>query len=167
MAASLIVIAFETEDEAEKLREGLKSQQHSGVVGINDIAVVSKDADGKVKIHNQVSHGTMIGTGAGALLGVLLATVFFPVGAILLGAAGGALVGRLADLGVDGKFVKEVGDSMQPNTSAVFFIVRNADPSALLGLLREYKGGKLLQTNLDSETEDAIKDALGDKSPAS
>ena len=56
---------------------------------------------------------------------------------------------------------------MKPNSSAVFFIVRNADPSALLGLLREYKGGKLLQTNLDSETEDAIKDALGDKSPAS
>ena len=100
MAASLIVIAFETEDEAEKLREGLKSQQHSGIVGINDIAVVSKDADGKVKVHNQVSHGTMVGTGAGALLGVLLATVFFPVGAILLGAAGGALVGRLADTGV-------------------------------------------------------------------
>lgn len=163
MAASLIVIAFESADEAEKLREGLKSQQHAGVVGINDIAVVSKDAEGKIQVHNQVSHGTMVGTGVGALLGLLLGTLIFPIGGLLLGAAGGALVGRLADLGVDGKFVKEVGESMQPNSSAVFFIVRDADPSALLGLLREYKGGKLLQTNLDSETEQAIKDALGDK----
>ncbi len=103
----------------------------------------------------------MIGTGVGALLGLLLGNFFFPLTSMALGALGGAGVGALTGLGVDGGFVKEVKDSLKPDSSALFLIVRDADESAALALLRNYHG-RVLQTTLDSETEENLRRALGD-----
>lgn len=50
----------------------------------------------------------MTATGIGALLGLLLGGLLFPLGGLLLSAGGGALVGRLIQLGIDGDFVKQV-----------------------------------------------------------
>ena len=165
MASSLIVLAFDNMDEAEKVHEALVEGKKQGVVQINDAAVFVKDAEGKVHVKNQVSRGTWMSTGVGGALGLLLGSVFFPIGGLVLGLAGGALVGRMMDLGVDGKFVKDVKDSLTPNTSALFVIVRDADPTAALALLRNYKG-RVLQTTLDSEAEENLRRALGDTGDA-
>jgi uncharacterized membrane protein len=68
MASSLIVIAFDNVDEAEKCHAALVQGKKEGVLQINDAAVVAKDADGKVHVRNQVSHGTWAATGVGGLL---------------------------------------------------------------------------------------------------
>jgi uncharacterized membrane protein len=163
--SQLVVIAFDSPDEAEKVRDSLRQQAKMGNVSLDDTAVVIKDADGKMHVDNQVSRGTMIGTGLGALVGLLIGGLFLPVGGLLLGAGGGALIARLMDLGVDGKFVKEVGESLQPGTSALFVLGQGANADAIQGVLRNYKGtGKILQTTLDEEAEARLKDALGDKS---
>jgi uncharacterized membrane protein len=160
VASNLIVLSFDNPDEAEQVRDGLRQQSKQGTVSLDDTAVVVKDADGKVHVDNQISKGTWEGTGIGALIGILLGGFFFPIGGLLLGAGGGALVARLMDLGVDGKFVKDVSKEMQPGTSALF-IVGKGDPSAVLGVLREHKG-KVLQTTLSSEAEENLKRELGD-----
>ena len=133
MASSLIVIAFDNVDEAEKCHAALVQGKKEGVLQINDAAVVAKDADGKVHVRNQVSHGTWAATGVGGLLGLLLGTVFFPIGGLVMGLAGGALVGRMMDTGVDGKFVKEVEQEIQPGTSALFVLVGNAESDRRTG----------------------------------
>ncbi len=159
----LIVLAFDDAEEAEKVRAALRSQQKQGLVSLNDAAVVSRDAEGKLSVKNEVSRATMVGTGIGALLGLLLGGFFFPLTGLALGALGGAGVGALTGLGVDGKFVKDVKDSLQPNSSALFLIVRDADETAVLALLRNYQG-RVLQTTLDSSTEENLRRALGDDS---
>ena len=161
--SNLIVLSFDSPDEAQQVKDSLRQLAKQGGISLNDTAVVVKDEDGSVHVDNQVSHGTMVSTGVGALLGVLLGGFLFPIGGLLLGAAGGALVGRLADLGVDGKFVKDVADRLQPGSSALFVLVRDTDPTAALATLRQYKG-TVLQTTLSSEAEANLKDALGDKS---
>ena len=165
MASSLIVLAFDNMDEAEKVHEALVEGKKQGVVQINDAAVVVKDAEGKVHVKNQVSRGTWMSTGVGGALGLLLGSVFFPIGGLVLGLAGGALVGRMMDLGVDGKFVKEVEEEIKPGTSALFILGGNADPSAVLAILRQFNG-KVLQTNLSSEAEESLRKALGDDGKA-
>ncbi len=164
--SQLVVITFDSADEAEKVRDSLRQQAKMGNVSLKDTAVVVKDADGKIHVDNQVSQGTMIGTGIGALLGLVLGGLFMPLGGLLLGAGGGALMARLMDLGVDGKFVKEVGESLQLGTSALFVLAaEDANAAAVQGVLRNYKGtGKILQTTLDEAAEQRLKDALGDKS---
>lgn len=157
--SSLVVVAFDSPDEAENVLHVLKGQTKYGNISFDDTAVVRKDADGKVHVDNQVSHGTMVATGVGALLGLLLGTLMFPLAGVLLGAGGGALVGRFMDLGVDGKFVKEVSETLQPGTSALFVLVRDADPAVVRVALADHHG-KILQTTLSPEAEEALRKSL-------
>ncbi len=157
--SSLVVISFESPDEAQAVLDTLRGQKKYGNISFDDTAVVTKDADGKVHIKNNVSHGTMTATGVGALLGLLLAGLFFPIGGLLLGAGGGALVGRLMHLGVDGDFVKQVGDSLQPNSSALFVLVQDADPAVVRAALEDHHG-TVIQTTLSEEAEESLKKAL-------
>ena len=165
MTSSLIVLAFDTMDEAEQVHEALVKGKKEGLVTIEDAAVVVKDAEGKVHVKNQVSRTTWAATGVGGALGLLIGSIFFPIGGLVLGLAGGAIVGRLMDLGVDGKFVKDVGEQIKPGTSALFVLVKGENPAAEVAILRPYKG-HVLQTTLDSDAEQAIRDALEDDSPA-
>jgi uncharacterized membrane protein len=166
MSSSLIVLAFDTMDEAEQVHEALVKGKKEGLLKIKDAAVVVKDAEGKVHVKNQVAGGTWTAAGVGGLLGLLLGTIFFPVGGLILGLAGGALVGKFMDLGVDGKFVKQVGEELTPGSSALFVLVDGDNPSAEVAILRQFKG-KVLQTTLSSESEEAIRQALGDETTPS
>ena len=58
MTSSLIVLAFDTMDEAEKVHEALVQGKKEGQLTIQDSAVVVKDTEGKVHVKNQVSSGT-------------------------------------------------------------------------------------------------------------
>ena len=156
---SLVVVAFDSPDEAANVLEKLKDQSKFGNISFNDTAIVSKDADGKVHVKNNVSHGTMTATGVGALLGLLLGGLLFPLAGTLLGAGGGAIFGRMMNLGVDGQFVKDVSDSLQPGTSALFVLVHDANPAVVRAVLEEHHG-RVLQTTLSSEAEESLKKAL-------
>ena len=158
--SSLVVISFDSPDEAEKVLDSLKGQTKYNNISFEDTAVVSKALDGKVHVKNNVSHGTMTATGVGALLGLLLGGLVFPVAALLLGAGGGAIVGRFMNLGVDGDFVKEVSDSLQPGTSALFVLAADANPAVVRAIMQEHPG-KIIQTTLSDEAEESLKKALG------
>jgi uncharacterized membrane protein len=158
----LIVTIYEDMDEAEKVRQDISSGEHKGYISLDDSAVVVKDQEGKVHVKNQTDRGVKIGAVTGGFLGLLL-TVFFPIGGIVLGALGGGLFGKLFDLGVDKKFVQEVSDALKPGSSALFIIIRNAEPAYALGVLEKYKG-TLFQTNLPTELEDELRKEMAKKS---
>ncbi len=165
MTSSLIVLAFDTMDEAEQVHEALVRGKKEGMLTIEDAAVVVKDEEGKVHVKNQVSRSAWATTGVGGALGLLIGGIIFPIGGLVLGLAGGAVVGRLMDMGVDGKFVKDVGEQIKPGTSALFVLLKGENPAAEVAILRQYKG-HVLQTTLDSDAEQAIRDALEDTSAA-
>ncbi len=160
--SNLIVIVFDDAEQAGQVRNTLKSVEHEGRLSLDDSAVVVKDADGKIHVKNQVDRGVKIGAVSGGLLGLLLGGIIFPVGGLILGAAAGGLIGSTAGLGVDKKFVKDVSDSMTENSSALFVIVRDSDPSLALAALRPYEG-KVLQTTLSPEAEESLRRALHKK----
>jgi uncharacterized membrane protein len=151
MTKSLVVLAFETMDEADKVHEALVKGMKAGLLQIEDAAVVVKDEEGKVNVKNQVARGTWLSTGVGGALGLLIGGIFFPLGGLVMGLAGGALVGRMLDLGVDSNFVKDIEQEIKPGTSALF-------------VLRPFSG-KVLQTNLSSQAEESLRRTLGDDSP--
>lgn len=166
MANNLIVLAFDTMEDADKVHEALVEAKKQGRIQIDDAAVVVKDQEGKVHVKNQVSRGTWLSTGVGGALGLIIGGILFPIGGLVMGLAGGALMGRLLDMGVDGKFVKQVGEEIKPGTSALFILASQADPTSSLAILREYKG-RVIQTTLSTEAEENIRKALGDDSPVS
>jgi uncharacterized membrane protein len=130
-----------------------------GQLGIDDAAVVVKNAEGKVHVDNMVESGVKSGALVGGFVGLLLASVFFPLAGIALGAAGGALIGKTLNTGLDKKFITDVQDAIKPGNSAVLFIVKHENVGLLITALEPYKG-QIFQSSFDSEAEEEIRRSL-------
>ena len=156
--SDFLAITFDGADDAEAALRSIRSIEHEGRIQLEDTAVVRKDADGKVTIHNELATGTEAGIGIGAVLGGLVFAVF-PIAGIVGGAVAGGLVGRSAAPGLDGKFVKEVGDDLPPGGSALFLQIKGGDPGLLVGAMRQYHG-RVRQTSLPDEVETALDESL-------
>jgi uncharacterized membrane protein len=91
--------------------------------------------------------------------------VLFPIAGVAIGAASGAAIGAALGKGVDGKWVKEVTESLKPGTSALFLVFDQLTPSAMRAL--EPYPGHLLQTTLPDDLEHQLRQALHDSEPSS
>jgi len=156
--SQLLVITFSDRETAGQAGERLKDLRKAHGVEIKDMAVVEKDAEGKVKVHHGVDTTTATGAWIGGGLGLLLGLVFFPVAGLAIGALAGAAIARSLHQNVDKNLVKDVTEDLTENTSALF-IVGSGNASAVLGALRPFKG-KVYQTTLDPEIESQIQAAL-------
>ena len=156
--SQLLVITFEARETAGQAGERMKELQKGHGVHINDMAVVEKDADGKIHTHHGIDTTTAGGAIIGGVLGLLL-VVFFPLAGLAGGALVGGLIGRALHQNVDKKLVEDVTADLKENTSALFILGDSDSPSAVIGALEPYKG-KVYQTTLDPETEAQLQSAL-------
>ncbi len=158
--SSLIALAFDSETGAEAMRDDLMRLQKEHLIGLDDAAVAVKRRDGKVIIKQATS---LAGAGAlgGAFWGLLFGLIFFvPLFGMVAGAAAGAIAGRYSDIGVDDRFIREVGNSIQPGNSALFLLVRDAIPDKVIDELKEHKNVKVLKTSLSTEQEEQLRQAF-------
>ena len=157
--SNLVVVTFDNPEEAGQVLHTLRSAQSQDFVHLDDSAVVVKDEEGKIHVKNEMDRGVKIGAVGGGLLGLLLASIFFPVAGLVVGAIAGGLVGAAANIGLDRKFVKEVGEDLGPNTSALFFIVRDGNPDIAVAALKPYKG-TVRHTSFPPEDEQELRRIL-------
>jgi len=160
LMSELFVFAFETESGATEMRDALVGLQKQHIITLEDAAVVVRKQDGKVKVKQAVN---LVGAGAwgGAFWGMLIGLLFWaPWLGLAIGAATGAISGALTDIGVDDKFIKEVGNSIEPGHSALFLLVRDITPDKVLDQLEGFNP-KVLQTSLSKEDEAKLKAAFG------
>ena len=148
--ADVIAATFDGSDEAEATLRTIRGLESADKVKPSDTAVVRKDADGKVTIHNEAGSGTEAGAVVGAVLGGVLFVVF-PAGRDRGGAAIGGLIGRAASPGIDGKWVKEVGDDLPAGGSALFLQIRGGEAGLVLGAFVSTKAGVFQTTLPDKE----------------
>ena len=156
--SQLLVITFPQRETAGQAGERLKGLEKAHGVNISDMAVVEKDADGKVHAHHGIDKPTVGGAVGGGFLGLLLGLVFFPVGGLLIGAAAGAFIGRSLHQNVDKKLVEDVTADLGEDTSALF-VIGTGSAAAVVGALEPFKG-KVYQTTLDPEVEQQVQAAL-------
>ena len=157
--SQLVVLTFEDTEQAGAAFEALKNVQHSGGLKLDDAAVIVKDESGKVHVKNQLDTGVKWGAIGGGVIGLLLASVFFPLAGLTIGAIGGALIGKSLDMGVDQKFVKDVTETLKPGSSALFVIGSSGDPDVVITSLRPFQG-TIYQTTLPTEKVEALHNAL-------
>ena len=116
----MVVIAFDNEDKAYEATRALKELHGEGSLALYAMAVVAKDADGKVTVKEAADEGPL-GTAVGMLVGTMVGLIAGPTGAAV-GLTTGALLGATADLakaGVDGNFLEEVDGALEPGKVAV------------------------------------------------
>lgn len=76
-----------------------------------------------------------------------------------MGALLGYILGKATDVGIDDKFIKEVGESLDIGQSALFMLVVEATQDKVLDALSKF-GGDVYQTSLSNEDEEKLKKAL-------
>jgi len=156
--SELVAVTFDDAEQGPAALKSIRALEHDQGIKLEDTAVIIKDANGKVKAHNEASSSTETGAVVGGILGGAL-FLFFPVVGIVAGAIAGGLIGRAAKGGIDNKFVKEVTDDLPAGGSALFVLTRDNDTSGLIGALRQYHG-RVRQTTLDEEAEKALEASL-------
>jgi uncharacterized membrane protein len=158
----LIVVAFDHFDDARNALSSLRGLEREGRISFEDTAIIERDPDGTAHVKNEVSGTTETASVVGAVIGGFVSFVF-PLVGMAVGAAVGAAIGSALDRGVSDDFVNDVKTTLRPGRSALFLVVRGSDLDATLAALRPFRG-EVLQTTLPTETEEALRSAIHDRS---
>ncbi|MEN8243686.1 MAG: DUF1269 domain-containing protein [Thermodesulfobacteriota bacterium] len=157
--SNLVVIGFDDESKAFEMRAALAKMQKEYLIEMEDVVVVTKNEKGKVKLHQAVNL-TAAGAVGGSFWGMLMGMIFFnPLIGAAVGAGAGAVSGALSDIGIEDKFIKELGETLQAENSALFVLVRKATPDKVLERLGGFEG-KVLKTSLTADKESELRAAL-------
>ena len=155
--SDLVAIAYEDLDTAQEVASNLGDAVKSHVVELEDLVIVERQGDGKVKLHQPSLAG--LGAASGALWGGLIGLIFLvPLFGMAVGAAAGAAGGALSDTGVDDKFLKRLGAELEPGKAALIVLVRKVSADKILPEIKV--PGTVIQTSLSDDDEQALRQAL-------
>jgi len=168
MAQDMIVVGFKGPRRASEVLSELQKLDQDWAIDLDDAVSAYRTDDGQVRIDQSVQatrgQGASLGALAGGLLGAALAAPFTgglsvaaAAGTVGAAAAGAGIVGGAAGAehatdwkkkyGISDDFVAQVGKLVKPGDSAVFALLRTANPDLVLEKFRGY-GGQILRTNL-------------------
>jgi len=182
--AQLIVVGFKKDMyRASEVLNQLQSMNYDWVVDLHDAVAAYRDYNGKLRVDQsfQMTTGEEAGLGGlwGGLIGLTLAAIPFTGGAsaaaagtLAAGAAAGAAVGAGAgaidaswwkdEFGIPDEFVKQVGAMIQPGDSAIYALLRTANPERVAEQFRGY-GGTILSTTLNRDQQAQVEKVLHDR----
>ena len=171
--ADLICVAFDDPTTADRALTELTALQKEYLIELKDACVVVRSPGGEVHLHQAfplVKTGAITGGTSGALWGGLIGLLFLnPLAGMAIGAgfgaASGALAGKVSDYGIPDDFIKDLGRTIKPNTSALFLLVQKVTADKVLPRMAGFKG-HVLKTSLSDDREKRLREALGDTSSA-
>jgi uncharacterized membrane protein len=129
-------------------------------VQLKDAAIVYKTQDGRIQLKQTMDLTTGKGAGRGSFWGFLIGLVLGgPIGGALLGVVAGAIYGGMTDKGIDDKFMRNVGQAMQPQTSAIFLLIKEEDYAQAIPYLKSFDA-EIHESEFSDKAEDAVNKAL-------
>lgn len=171
--ADLVVLDIDGVDTADAMLLKLRSLKKQELIDLRDACVVVRPEEGDVQIKQSVNLnalGASTGLTTGALVGTLAGLLFLnPLAGVALGggagAAMGALDGRLSDFGINDDFIRELGETIRPGTSALFLLVAKATPDKVIAEIEAFRP-RVLKTSLSREQEDKLREAISANVPS-
>ena len=167
--SDLVVLGFDHIDEAAKVLAECHKLENEYLLDLEDAVVVTRDKNGKVKLHQSVhleAAGTSWGLLSGGFWGVLVGLLClnplagFVIGSAI-GAGAGAIVGAFSDYGINDHFIRSIGDTIPPDTSALFILIRKCQPEKVIKDISQFKSHtRIIQTSLSPEDEERLKAAM-------
>ncbi|WP_024756564.1 DUF1269 domain-containing protein [Streptomyces exfoliatus] len=158
--SELIVIGYDDHAVATKAFKAVQQLRVDHVVELDGLAVVRVDADGETHVDTpRKSEEVAISATAGALWGMVLGIVILTPGIGVVGAAVGGLIGKLNQMGVDGKFRKKVGELLAPGSAAVVVMASKITEDRFAAAMEAF-GGTVLKTSLSEESERELAEQL-------
>jgi uncharacterized membrane protein len=120
----LYLATYATEGDAEADYDELKTLHREHMVGTYDVAIVSKDEDGKIHVHKR-EKPTQYGVWGGIVIGAVVSLIFPEVALVVAGMAFGGVAGGLVahlSSGISRSDAQELGDLIETNEAAIMIV---------------------------------------------
>lgn len=165
--SELVAVSYPDLYRAGEVCAALQRLQREFLINMEDAAYVTREQDGTIKLHQtlpMVGMASGFGAWRGSIWGMLIGLLFLQpllgmaAGAVL-GAAGGAITGKLSDFGIPDSFMKELAAKLQPGTSMLFVMFRKVTWEKVLPHIEQY-GGTIMHSSLTPEEEARLQNAL-------
>jgi uncharacterized membrane protein len=183
--AKLVVVGFKKDMyRASEVLNQLQSMNDDWVVDLHDAVAVYRDYNGKLRVDQSyqmtTGEGAAWGGFMGSLIGLTLAATIpltggasaVAAGTLAAGAAAGGALGAGAgavdaswwkdEFGIPEDFVKQVGGMIQPGDSAIYALLRTANPDIVADQFRGY-GGTILSTTLSRDQQTKVERVLNNR----
>lgn len=153
----LVILSLDNRDDAERVFDLTGDLARQQLLQLQDAAYAWRDDKGMVRIQQAIN---LTGAASGALWGTLIGLIFLnPLAGLAVGAASGAVAGKLTDVGIDDDMIKQIGQQLQEGKAAVFVLARSATADKVVEALKPYSP-TIIQTNLTKDREEELVQAL-------
>jgi len=162
MTSTIIVLGFDHEYGAEGMLEHIDKIEQEGLITLEDAVIAERGIEGNVtfkQANPQTGKASLKGSGVGLLAGLLLGG---PILGVAAGAGIGAIVGSVRDFGLDDHFVEGISESLKPESSALFLLVKEAKTEELQGRFDKYEA-RVITTTLSPDKQEALQKFLGER----
>ena len=149
----VVIGTYRTEQIAEKALKDITQSTKDGEIDIEGIALVEKGIDGKIHVKDAAEISTGRGAAFGGVIGGVIGLLAGPPGVVILGSAGALIGGAITsgDEGIPDERLMDLGETLEPGTSAVVVIVTSAWVEALESSLAK-STQEVKSQRIDAET---------------
>ena len=163
----LIVIGFDDPLKASEFLLAAARLQRHDQIKLHDAVFIERDTSGHSSVRETQDLTPQRGALGGGMWGLLIGTLLGgPIGGLIGGAAsagGGALLGKLIDIGIkDGK-IKELRDAVPPGSTALALLISHLSLADLQRELARFPGATLVESDLPDAAVTAVRIALGEQ----
>jgi uncharacterized membrane protein len=157
------MINVTSRDDGLRVLDRIDAATESGEISVDDVAMVYKADNGKVKIHQTTDatagKGAVKGGGLGLLVGIFAAPL---VPAVAVGAGIGALVGKARDRGISDKLIKQAGEAIDTYGAVVFVLADQANTKTITSLIDKAvaSGAKIEHEVLPEDAQKLLTEQL-------
>jgi uncharacterized membrane protein len=159
----LYIAAYDDPDAAKDDWDAIKDLAHEGTIEVDGLVLVSRGADGKINVDDNLN-ATAKGAKWGAVGGLVLGAIFPPslIAGAAVGAGIGAGTGALISHGDKKEIKAEVEDVLPVNTSGIVAVFEVQWADDIANSLS--KASNVTKKELDSGSVDQVK-AKAEKQP--
>ncbi len=159
-AVELVVWSYVGADTAQQALEALKELDKEKEIKLLNTAVITKDKNGKTKLHEaedvDAKHGAFFGAVTGGLIGLLGGPAGVIIGAAAGAAAGGA-AGHWIDMGFSNEDLNALKENLQPDHSILVTLLDNISLEKALNALKEWGGERVQQSLTDDQVSKILQ----------
>ena len=164
---SFIVVKYPKRETAEAALSVVQQLAKQKVVKLKDAVAITKTEKGKIKLHQTKDDPAGKGFLKGGLIGLIFAVILGPAGWLVAGAALGTAF-AMFDRGIKNKLLKELGQEMTPDESALAVLVEQADWETLYDQMgAQYFLGEVVVSELVEEHLEEVEKLTENESAVS
>ena len=139
---TLMAAKYPNQEHAQTILDTLELMHRGLTIDLKDAVMITKEDDGKIKVHETSDVTTGKGLKRGLIAGGILGLIFPPslLVTALVGGGLGALWGKIKDSGVKHDEIEDLAKSLTPDQAALIVLVSNDSVTSTQLALGSYDG---------------------------